>query len=100
MMKQKIWHKTSKHLMRPNYKCIKCKLLFKIKYNSIRHAWLIACASSSVLWINFSKNFLPVMNDIMLRALLLMMILIGFSAKVVDVETTVLFRELEDEIKM
>ena len=50
--------------------------------------------------INFSKNYSWVVNKITFCILLLMVILFGYSAKIVNVETAFLYVELDEEIFM
>ena len=61
-------------------------------------AGLVACLHSQVLAVNFSGNYLLVMNDISFWVLLPIMIHSGFVAKVVNIETFSLYKELKMEI--
>ena len=99
-MKQQVGQKTFKSALSPICRSINCKSSFKIKHNHVYYAWLITCGKSQVVRVNFTKNFWLVMNDILHSILMMMMIYFGFLAKVVDVETAYLYRELEEEIYM
>ena len=100
MNKQQAWCKTSKSLMPPNQSCVKNKWVFKIKCNGVYWACLIACGYSQVPGIDFSENYLPVVNDIIFHILVLMVLHFGYSAKIADIETAFLYGDLEEEIYM
>ncbi len=71
-----------------------------MKRNGVFRARLVACGYSQIPGVDFSKNYSPVVNDITFRLLLLLIIKMGLSAKIVDVETAFLYGELEEEIYM
>ena len=87
-----------KCLIPPNCKCIKNKWVFKIKHNSVYQVNLVACGYSQVLSVNFSENYSLVVNNITFCILLLMILHFGYLAKIVNVETAFLCRDLEGEI--
>ena len=89
-----------KSLMRHNHRCHKKEWVFKNKCNGVYQAYLVACGYSQVPSINFSQNYSLVVNNITFCIQLLMMIHIGYSAKIVDVETAFLYGEVEEEIYM
>ena len=91
---------TSKSLMPPNSRCMKNRWVFKIKCNGVYRACLITCGYSQVPGINFSENYSPVVNDVNLHVLLLMVLHFGYLAKIINVETTFLHGDLEEEIFM
>ena len=97
MIKQQVWHKTSKSLMPPNQRCVKNKWVFKIKCNSVYQVCL-SCMYSQVPGIDFCENYSPVVNDITFCILLLMVLHFGYLAKIVDMETAFLYRDLKEEI--
>ena len=72
----------------------------KIKCNSVCWACLVACRYSQVLGVNFLENYLLVVNDITFHILIIRVIHFRFFAKIVNVETAFLYRELEEEIYM
>ena len=37
MMNQQVWKKTSKSLIPPNHRYVKCKCVFKIEHNGVDH---------------------------------------------------------------
>ena len=100
MNEQQLWHKTTKSLMPPNRHCVKNKWVFKIKRNGMYRACLVACGYSQVQGINFSENYSPVVNDVTFCIMLLMVLHFGYLAKIVNVKTTFLYGDLEEEIYM
>ena len=95
MEKWQVWRKVLKTLMPPNYRSIKNKWVFKIKCNSVNQIYLVACGSSQVYRVKFSKNYSPIVNDITFCILLLMIIHFRFLAKLVNVKTAFLYGKLE-----
>ena len=83
--------------MPPNQRCVKNKWVFKIKHNGVYQACLVACGYIWVCCVSFSENFSPVVDNITFSILLLMVILFGFLAKKVDIETAYLYGDLEKE---
>ena len=83
-----------------NCRCIKNKWVFKIKHNNVYWTYFVECEYSQVTWIDFSKNYCPVVNDINFCILHLVVIYFGYSAEIVDVETDFLYGDLKEEIYM
>ena len=69
--------------------------MLTIKDNDVFHTRLIVYDYSKVAGVDFSKNYLLVMNDVMVRMLLLIMINFEFMATVVNAETAFLCGEKE-----
>ena len=100
MIKQQVQGMMNKSHMPPNCECIKYKWMFKIKCNSVYWACLVACGYSKVPSADFSENYLPVVNDIFFHIFSLMVIQFGYPAKIINIETTFLCRDFEEEIYM
>ena len=98
MKKQQIWQKTHKSLMPPNCSCIKNNWVFKINHNQVYWVHLVTCGYSHITGLDFSKNYYPVVNDIIFWILLLMVINFRYSAKIVDVKTAFLYSIIKEEI--
>ena len=81
-------------------RCVKSKWVFKVKRNGVFRARLVACGYSQIPGGDFTENYSPVVHDITFRTLLLAMLLYGYQAKIVDVETAFLYGELEEAIYM
>ena len=73
---------------------------FKIKHNRVHSIILLACGYSQVLGINYSKNDSSVVNDIMFCILVMIMILFGLLAKVINIKTASLSGKLEKQMCM
>ena len=58
MNMQQVWSMTHKSLMPTNCTCIKNKWVFKIKYNSVYRASIMACRYSQAPNDDFSKTTL------------------------------------------
>ena len=86
--------------MTPNQCCVKNKWVFKIKCNGVYRVRIVVCGYSQVPGIDFSENYSPVVNNVTFHVLLLMVLYFGYSAKIVNVETAFLYRDLEEEIYM
>ena len=50
--------------------------------------------------IDFVENFSPVINDVMLKILIILMLVQNLRGKIVDVETAFLYNKLEEKIFM
>ena len=84
MTKQHAWHETTKSLKLHNFKCMKCKWVFKIKQNDV---YYIGCLQAqSVAWLRFFQKISPIVNETMFKILLLIMIKFCFLAKIVMVK--------------
>ena len=77
---------------------MKNKWVLKIKHNGVYQVCLVACGYSQVPGIDFSENYSPVVNDIMFCILLLMVLHFGYLAKIVNIETAILYGDLKEEI--
>ena len=100
MNKQQVWQKMLRSLMPPNHKYIKNKWVFKIKHNGMYQVCLEECWYSQVPSFDFSKNLSSVVNNITFCILCLVVIHFEHLSKIVDMKTTFLYRELEEEIYM
>ncbi len=60
----------------------------------------MACEHSQIPGVDFSENYSPVVHDVSFRILILVLIVFGLKAKLVDSETAFLYGNFEDEIFM
>ena len=76
------------------------KWVFKIKHNGVYQWCWVAYRYSQVLGVDFIKNYSQIVNDITFPIELLMVIFFNFATKIVNMNTTFLCRNLEEEIYM
>ena len=69
----------------------------KIKRNGTFRARLVPCGYSQIPGVHVTENYSPVVHDILVRNLIIIMIIYGQQGKLVDVETTFLYDDLEEE---
>ena len=50
--------------------------------------------------VDYQDNFAPVVNDVAFRIAIIMMLVNGWDADIVDIETAFLYGDLEEEIYM
>jgi hypothetical protein len=100
MDKQQVWEIIKKVDIPDNRRTIKCTWIFKIKRNGIFRASLVACGYSQIPGIDFNKSFAPVINNVSFRIMLIARLIWNLEASIVDVETTILHGELQEEIYM
>ena len=60
----------------------------------------MACGYSQLTGVDFTEKYSPAVNGVTFCLLLLVKILFGLDAKIVDVETAFLYGDLEEEIFM
>ena len=56
----------------------------------------MACGYSQIPGVDFQNSYAPTINDISGRLLIILMIMKGYEARLVDVETAFLYGELEE----
>ena len=86
--------------MPKDQRCVKNKWVFKIKRNGVYRSRLVACGYSQIAGVDFSENYAPVINNVTWRTMLIMMIKNNPESMIIDVETTFLHGNLEEEIYM
>jgi hypothetical protein len=69
-----------------------------VKRNEIFRAGLVACGYSQVPGINFSEIFAPVLNNVSLKIMLITKLVWNMTCSMVDIETKLLHRDLDEEI--
>ena len=95
-----IWRTINRHDKPNNRRCIKNKWVFKIKRNDISRACNVTCGYSQIPDMDFKDNFAPVINDVTYRILLILQIVYGLDAMLIDIETAFLNGDLVVEIYM
>ena len=100
MNRRGVWRVMWKTDIPKGRRCVKCKWVFKVKRDGRYRARLVACGYSQIPGIDFSENFAPVINDVTFRIILVVMLMHGLKAKIVDVETAFLHGDLNEDIYM
>jgi hypothetical protein len=100
MLSRGVWRSKNRNALPAGRKMIGSKWVFKKKKNGVYRARLVALGYSQVPGVDYTDNFAPVINDVTLRVLLVMCLVLGYSTQVIDVETAFLHGILEEEIYM
>jgi Reverse transcriptase (RNA-dependent DNA polymerase) len=100
MEKCDVWSVINKSTIPSNQKLIRSKWVFKEKRDRVFRARLVALGYSQIPGIDFIGNYSLVMNNSSFRILILLIAKLGLKAWSLDVETTFLNGDLEEEIYM
>jgi Reverse transcriptase (RNA-dependent DNA polymerase) len=73
---------------------------FKIKRNGVFRARLVACGYSQVPRVDFNESIAPIIYDLSFCAMLIVKLMEGLHATIIDVETPFLYGDLQEEIYM
>ena len=74
-----VWKKVKQSVIPKNWRCIKCKWVFKVKRDGVFRAQLVACGYSQVPGVDYTKNYAPVINDVALWILIVKLVESGFN---------------------
>ena len=94
-----VWRKVGSASIPSGQRLVGCHWVFKIKWNGVYQARLVAEGFSQIPGLDFTDNF-SVVNDVTFRVVLTQMIIEKWDAKVVDIDNAFLNEELEHEIYM
>eukprot|EP01082_Thalassiosira_pseudonana_P004207 g3736.t1 g3736 contig13:32484-34808(-) len=100
MKKRNVWIVQKRCDMPKDRRCVKSKWVFKLKRNGVFRARIVACGYSQIPGVDFEESYSPVMNDITLRILLVIWIVMTLKAIIADVETAFLYGKLLEVIFM
>jgi hypothetical protein len=100
MEKRGVWEIIDEKDIPINRQCIKNIWIFKVKRNRIFRARLVACGYSQVSGIDFSESFAAVLNDVSFRIMLIANLVLNMTCAVIDIETSFLHGDLDEEIYM
>jgi len=100
MIERKVWRNMKRRDIPQGRRCVKCKWVFEIKRDGRFKARLVACGYSQIPGIDFHNSYAPTISDVSLRALLTILLLKKYKAKIVDVETAFLLGNLDEDIYM
>ena len=96
----KVWRKVPRNSMPGGKRPVKCKWVFDIKRNGIFRARLVACGYSQIPGEDVTEVFSPVSNDVIFRILLIAMLVWNMDCCLIDVATSFLHGNLDEEIYM
>ena len=100
MREKGVWKKVKLSDIPKDRRLIGCRWVHKVKRNGVSRARLVALGYSQVPGLDYTDNFAPVIQDVTFRLICLMMLMHGWLAEIVDIETTFLYGELEEQIFM
>ena len=100
MLRRGVWRIIERNRMPSGRRCVKHKWVFKIKRDGRFRARLVACGYSQIPGVDYTENYSPVIHDVTYRLLLIIQIVFGLKARIIDVETAFLHGDLEEEIYM
>ena len=100
MKDHNVWKKVLRSTMAQDRRCVKCRWLFEIKRNGVFRARLVACGYSQVPGQDFNEVYSPVVNDITVRIILILKMILKLMSLIVDIETAFLHGDLKEEIFM
>jgi len=95
-----IWHKVKQSQVPAGWHCIKCKWVLKVKWDGVFCAHLVACGYSQIPGLDFSEKHMPVINNVAWQILLIAKLVWNLDAILINVDTTFLYGDLEEEIYM
>ena len=100
IINKKVWKVVNIADIPSNRRLIGCRFTNKRKRNGVYRARLVALGYSQVPGVDFTDNFAPVIQDITFRVMCVLIIMYGWKAGIVDIETAFLYGELEETIFM
>ena len=100
MIERGVWRKTDRKKIPNNRRLIGNKWVFKIKRDGTYRARLVALGYSQIPGVDYTDNFAPVAHDVSFRIALARMMVEKPDSLVMDVETTFLYGDIEEEIFM
>jgi len=72
------------------------QMVFKIKRDGTFRAHLVACGYSQVPGVDYTENYVPVINDVAWHVLLIAMLVWNLNAIIIDVESAFLYGDLDE----
>jgi Reverse transcriptase (RNA-dependent DNA polymerase) len=90
MEQKKVWIKVKRSTMPSGCRCVRCKWVVDIKRNGVFRAHLVACGYSHIPGVDFTEAYSPVINDVMFHTLLLIQLIFGLCAWLLDIQVAFL----------
>jgi len=100
MIKRGVWVNVDRSSVPEGRKLIGSKWVFKEKRDRWFQARLVCLGYSQISGVDFSDNYAPVGYDVTFRVVMVLQLMFGFHAVLLDVETAFLYGKLEEEIYM
>ena len=100
MVDREVWRKTGRKKIPNDRKLIGNKWVFKIKRDGTYWARLMTLGYSQIPGVDYTDNFALVAHDVSFRITLARMMVEKLDSLVMDVETAVLYGEIDEEIFM
>ena len=100
MIDREVWRKTERKKIPNDRRLIGNKWVFKIKRDGTYNQRLVALGYSQIPGVDYTDNFAPVAHDVTFRIALARMMVEKLDSLVMDVETTFLYGEIDEEIFM
>jgi len=100
MIKRGVWVNVKRSSVPEGRKLIGSKWVIKEKRDGRFRARLVCLGYSQIPGKDFSDNYAPVGNDVTFRVIMILRLMFGFNAVLLDVETAFLYRKLEEDIYM
>ena len=95
-----VWRHVKGKDHRNDHRLVGCRWVFKVKWNGVYHARLVAKGFSQNPRMDFTDNYSPVVNDVTFRVVVARMLIENMKGKVVDIDNAFLNGDLEHEIYM
>ena len=100
MIDREVWRKTERKTIPNDRRLIGNKWVFKIKRDGTYRARLVALGYSQIPGVDYTDNFAPVAHDVTFRIAHVGMMVEKLDSLVMDVETSFLYGEIDEEFFM
>lgn len=100
MREKKVWKVVEIKDKPLDRRLIGCRWVNKRKRNGVYRARLVALGYSQIPGVDFTDSFVPVIHDTTFRLLCVLIVVNGWIAEIVDIETEFLYGDLEEVIYM
>ena len=100
MIRRGVWRYRDRTSVDRNRRLVGSKWVFMIKKNGVYRARLVALGYSQVPGVDFTDNYAPVVNDVTMRIIIVLYVILDWYAEGIDIETAFLHGDLEEEIFM
>ena len=97
---KRVWKLMLRRFIPKGRRLLLCKLVFKLKRDGTYRSHLVAMGFSQIPGVDFTDSFAPVVSDVTMRILVILWILYGWYAELIDVEGAFLYGVLELPVYM